>query len=155
MVTVLTPALPDNSALHPYFQTGDFMDCFATPSDLNVRHAAEIVTSFPSWAQALIKVREIFTRLFGLKQSGPDTCNNTGDHVGIFPITYETDTELLAGFNDKHLDFRVSVLSHSGLIHVSTWVHSHNIGGRSYLALIMPFHTLIARDAVKQVGRAG
>ena len=74
--------------------------------------------------------------------------------MGPFPVESETETELIAGFNDKHLDFRVSVRSEGGLVSLATWVHPHNIGGRIYLAAIMPFHILIARDALARVARS-
>ena len=31
------------------------------------------------------------------------------DIIGIFPVVSETPERLVAGFNDKHLDFRVVV----------------------------------------------
>ncbi len=34
---------------------------------------------------------------------------------------------------------------------MSTWVHPHNIWGRAYLAVVMPFHILISRAAVRRM----
>ncbi|MEM7636150.1 MAG: DUF2867 domain-containing protein, partial [Pseudomonadota bacterium] len=70
----------------------------------------------------------------------------------VFPVETETARELIAGFNDKHLNFRVSVLSQDGRVFLATWVHPHNIGGRLYLKTILPFHILIARNALARVG---
>lgn len=150
MQFVSSTKLPSCSVLHSHVHHGDFLDCYTIESNLPPRRAAEIVVSFPGWARALVKLREVVTTPFGLMQTGPET----GDKLGDFPVTYETETEILAGFNDKHLDFRVAVLSHDGFIHVSTWVHRHNVGGRLYLALIRPFHDAIVRDALKRVGTA-
>ncbi len=147
-VTAIT--LPDISALRAYRKSGDFLDCYAVPSDMPVRRAAEIITNFPSWAQFLLLIRRIVTAPFGLDNDGPAA----DDKLGAFPVEAESETEIIAGFDDKHLDFRVSVLSHEGRISLATWVAPHNIGGRLYLAVIMPFHIAIARNALSRVAAA-
>jgi len=139
--------LPDQSTLHSRVNASDFLDCYCVPSGLSPRKAAEIITDFPRWAQSLLLLRRLVTALFGLSNDGPPAA----DKVGIFPVESETDTELIAGFNDKHLDFRVSVMSIDGYVYLATWVHTHNIGGKLYLKTIMPFHILISRNALARV----
>jgi len=67
----------------------------------------------------------------------------------------ETPRRLVAGFNDRHLDFRVVVdvaLAGSGQqVTLATLVLTHNLLGRAYLAVILPFHRLIARVMLRQV----
>ena len=87
------------------------------------------------------------TAPFGLSNDGP----SAPDKIGAFPVELETEHEIIAGFNDKHLDFRVAVLSLSNHVYLATWVHPHNIGGKLYLKAIMPFHILIARNALARV----
>mgnify|MGYP000262085315 CR=1 FL=1 len=99
--------LPESSLLHARIGPGDFLDCFKVRSDMAPRPAADIITAFPGWAQFLLKIRRVVTAPFGLSNDGPDA----DDKVGIFPVEVETGSELVAGFNDLHLDFRVSVLS--------------------------------------------
>lgn len=147
MTKVSKTDLPAVSALHGRRVPSDFLDCYAVPSDMPVRRAAEIITNFPGWAQVLLRIRRLLTAPFGLDNDGPQVA----DRVGIFPVESETETELVAGFDDKHLDFRVSVLNHEGQISLATWVAPHNIGGRLYLAAIMPFHIAIARNALARV----
>ncbi|MEM7318618.1 MAG: DUF2867 domain-containing protein [Pseudomonadota bacterium] len=142
--------LPRSSELHNRFEPGDFLDCFSVESDLSPRQAADIITSFPGWARGLVRLRGLVTSPFGLRQTGPDT----QDMVGIFPVEKDSETELIAGFNDRHLDFRVSVCSVNGYVSLATWVRRHNFGGALYLAAIMPFHILIARNALARVGSA-
>lgn len=145
-------ALPSESVLHQRCKPGDFLDCYAVTASMPVRDAAETITDFPSWARFLLMIRRIVTAPFGLDNDGPDTA----DRVGIFPVESETATELIAGFDDKHLNFRVSVLSHEAKVSLATWVAPHNLGGHAYLAAIMPFHIAIARNAlmrVRQVSR--
>lgn len=144
---VTTATLPRNSDLHRRFGSGDFLDCFAVRSDMSPRDAANIITDFPGWAQFLLKIRRAVTEPFGLSNDGPPA----DDKVGIFPVESDNQQELIAGFNDAHLNFRVSVMSTEGRVFLATWVHPHNIWGRLYLAAIMPFHILIARNALARV----
>ena len=111
------------------------------------RQAAEVITDFPGWAKFLLTVRKVVTAPLGLSNEGPPA----KDKIGIFPVETETDHELIVGFNDKHLDFRVSVLSQEGRVYLATWVHPHNIGGKFYLKAIMPFHITISRNALARV----
>jgi hypothetical protein len=142
--------LPDVSDLHARREPGDFLDCYSVASDMHVRAAADIITDFPGWAKFLLVIRRIVTAPFGIDNDGPAVDNK----IGIFPVETETPTEVIAGFDDKHLNFRVSVLSHDGQISLATWVAPHNVGGRIYLAAIMPFHIAIARNALARVARA-
>lgn len=139
--------LPDISALHKRRKPGDFLDCYSVPATMAVRDAAHVITDFPHWARFLLMIRRIITAPFGLVNDGPEAA----DRVGIFPVESETAGELIAGFDDKHLDFRVSVLSHDAKISLATWVAPHHVGGRAYLTAIMPFHVAIARNALKRV----
>ena len=139
--------LPQESRLHARVSSGDFLDCYRVSSELPPRRAAEIITSFPGWARFLLEIRRLLTAPFGLSNDGPPA----DDKIGPFPVESETRRELIAGFNDRHLDFRVSVLSQDSQVFLATWVHPHNLGGRFYLKAIMPFHILIARDALRRV----
>ena len=142
--------LPDVSALHARRVPGDFLDCYSVASDMNARDAANTITDFPGWAKFLLIIRRLITAPFGLDNDGPDVA----DKVGIFPVESESDQELIAGFDDKHLNFRVSVLSLDGQVSLATWVAPHNIGGRIYLTAILPFHIAIARNALVRVAQA-
>ena len=62
----------------------------------------------PRWVDALVMLRNIIVAPFGLKTSGEDR-RAPRDIIGIFPVVSETPERLVAGFNDKHLDFRVVV----------------------------------------------
>jgi len=144
---VSATALPKESLLHDRVAPKDFLDCYSVASGLSPRQAAEIITDFPGWARFLLTIRRAITAPFGLSNDGPVAI----DKVGIFPVESETNQELIAGFNDRHLNFRVSVISRNGHVFLATWVHPHNIGGKLYLATILPFHILIARNALARV----
>ena len=147
MPNVTTTELPAESLLHQRVGTTDFLDCYVVRSDLPPRQAAQIITAFPGWAKGLLQIRRAVTAPFGLSQDGPPA----DDKLGPFPVGIETEQELIAGFNDRHLDFRVSIISKAGRVFLATWVHPHNWGGRLYLTAIMPFHILIARNALSRV----
>jgi hypothetical protein len=147
MGKVIETELPPQSLLSDRVKPSDFIDCYSVQSELSPRKAAEIITNFPGWARFLLKIRSIVTAPFGLSNDGPPA----EDKVGVFPVETESDHELIAGFNDKHLDFRVSVISQDGRVFLATWVHTNNIGGKIYLSAILPFHILISRDALARV----
>jgi hypothetical protein len=71
------------------------------------------------------------------------------------PVVSETPTRLVAGFNDKHLDFRVVLdvasSGHGRRVTATTLVKTHNLLGRTYLAIILPFHRLVVRAMLRQV----
>lgn len=148
MMKVIAAELPSHSALLKRVGVLDFLDCYRVESVLEPRQAADIITDFPLWARSLIYVRNAITSPFGLSKNGPIA----EDKVGFFPVESDSDSELIAGFNDKHLDFRVSVMSHQGHVYLATWVHPNNMAGTLYLNAILPFHIVIARNALMRVG---
>lgn len=151
MNKVIATELPLQSLLSDRVKPMDFIDCYSVESDLSPRNAAEIITNFPGWARFLLKIRALVTAPFGLSNDGPPA----PDKVGVFPVETESSHELIAGFNDKHLDFRVSVISQEGRVFLATWVHTNNIGGQIYLKAILPFHILISRNALARVRAVG
>lgn len=71
----------------------------------------------------------------------------------MFPLTYDTENELNMGFDDSHLNFRITVMQDQGRVYMATWVHRNNWLGRVYLAAVMPFHILMSRSAVAQIAK--
>ncbi|MBI5323306.1 DUF2867 domain-containing protein [Bradyrhizobium sp.] len=135
-----------------------FMDAYRLELDgehLDARQAAErMMARAPRWVDALLVLRNLMVAPFGLKTSGEDR-RPPSDIIGIFPVVSETPERLVAGFNDKHLDFRVVVdVATSGQrqsITATTLVLTHNWLGRTYLTIIMPFHRLVVRAMLRQV----
>src|SRR5258708_6952641 len=89
-----------------------FSDAFCITVDgnaLDARRAAErMLGRGPRWVESLISLRNRRVAPFGLKTPAP-TATAAADSVGIFPIVSETHHRLVAGFDDKHLDFRVVI----------------------------------------------
>jgi len=134
-----------------------FVDAFSLEVDgraLDARHAAEeMFARLPLWIDALVRLRNMIVAPLGLKTSGAK--ETVREMVGIFPVLSETPDRLIAGFNDKHLDFRVVVdvatFPDNQKITATTLVLTHNLLGRTYLAIIMPFHRLIVPAMMRQI----
>jgi hypothetical protein len=77
--------------------------------------------------------------------AGPGGCWSwaVGDKIARFTLFAQCATEIVTGDDDKHLGFRVSVrkLTENGTSRVvlSTVVSPHNVFGRAYLLVILPF----------------
>jgi hypothetical protein len=106
----------------------------------------------PLWMKLLLIVRNAAARLFGLE--APTVAEimkptvrseyHVGEKIGPWPIFFIGDNELIAGRNNKHMDFRLSVLKamdgDAMSVVVSTICTVHNVFGKIYLFFIVPFH---------------
>jgi Protein of unknown function (DUF2867) len=134
-----------------------FIDAFSIVVDnatLDARHAAErMLGRSPCWIDALMLMRNYLVAPFGLKTPAPRKA--AADSIGAFPVVSESPGRLVAGFNDKHLDFRLVVdvigADSSRRVTATTLVLTHNLLGRVYLAIILPFHRLIVPAMLRQV----
>ena len=150
--------------VEPEIDAGDFLpgaqfiDAWSIAVDgqaLDARRAAvKMFARGPRWVEMLIRLRNRLVKPVGLKTPAP-AATATAETIGIFPIVSETPERLVAGLNDSHLDFRVVVdVATSGprqRVTLTTLVLTHNLLGRVYLAIIMPFHRHIARTLLPQV----
>ena len=153
-VRELTPAV-DADTLLSGAQFADAFSIEVSDRDLDARRAAErMMARQPRWAEALVSLRNLLVAPLGLKTSGASP-GVPRDMIGIFPVVSETPGRLIAGFNDSHLDFRVVVdVTAPGSdrqVTLTTLVKTHNWLGRTYLAIIMPFHRLIVPALLRQV----
>jgi hypothetical protein len=135
-----------------------FIDAFRAEvgaTQLSAREACtRMVLHGPRWIDALTRLRNILVTPFGLKKSG-EGAYAPGGLIGLFPVVSETPERLVAGFDDYHLNFRivVDVAGDATLRHVTvtTLVKTNNVLGRTYLALITPFHKLVARSMMGSI----
>lgn len=141
----------------PALESADWADCWqVTVSSpfANAREAAEaIIRAFPVWTNSLLALRQILVLPLGLKGAGAR--HEATDQIGIFPIVEQSRDRLVAGFDDKHLDFRLLVsLSETAdgqRISLTTLIARHNLSGRLYLQAVLPFHRAIIRSALKRI----
>ena len=78
-----------------------------------------------------------------------------GDTIGPWPIFGLNARELVAGRDNPHLDFRVSVQTAERAVVVSTVCTAHNTFGQRYLHLIAPFHRFGLRRLMRNAVQAG
>jgi Protein of unknown function (DUF2867) len=106
----------------------------------------------PLWMKLLLIVRNAVARLVGLEvptvaeimKPGVKETYSVGEKIGPWPIFFLGDNEIVAGRNNKHIDFRLSVLKavdgDAVSVVVSTICTVHNVFGKIYLFFIVPFH---------------
>ncbi|MEY9462153.1 hypothetical protein ABH973_002566 [Bradyrhizobium ottawaense] len=148
-VREVTPEVDANTLL----AGAQFVDAFRVEigaATVNAREACtRMVLHGPRWIDVLLRLRNILVTPFGLKTSGEGAPAPHG-LIGLFPVVDETPERLVAGFDDDHLDFRI-VVDVAGdaagrQVTSTTLVRTHNLLGRTYLTLIMPFHKLVVRS---------
>jgi hypothetical protein len=117
------------------------------------------------WVSRLMKVRDLIVARFGLKTSdrlaNADPSNGVR-RIGLFRIYATTENEIVLGEDDRHLDFRLSVLCTTSRsspaqrrLTVSTVVHCHNRLGRAYIFLIAPIHRAVVRSSLRRAALSG
>jgi Protein of unknown function (DUF2867) len=121
----------------------------------------------PWWGKLLLIVRNMVAGWCGL--TVPTVADilrpvvrdhyRVGDKIGPWPILALTETELIAGRKNPHLDFQLSVLKHSidgtSRVFVSTLCHVNHWSGRVYLFFIVPFHRWGVRRLIQNALAAG
>ncbi|MEM5470646.1 DUF2867 domain-containing protein [Hoeflea sp. AS60] len=145
---------------HPALPGADWGDCFETVSGdagLTAEAAArQAFETMPRWASQLMALRNLLVKPFGLK-GDPEVASAGAPRIGMFPVISRTPAECVLGFDDRHLDFRIVVETQAlqgkqTAVRLMTLVERHNLLGRCYLALIMPFHKLIVKSTLSRVG---
>lgn len=150
------PDFPANSRLSPQLDKAYYHDTYEAPltrPDLKMHEIyVAILGHLPWWARALIIVRNNIVSLGGLHAEPaagvwtPEIKNSyaPGDKIVRFTLYHQDEHEIIAGLDDKHLDFRVSVMkSNDAGVHkvaVSTIIFVHNNFGKAYLWFVLPFH---------------
>jgi Protein of unknown function (DUF2867) len=149
--------VPSSSVLsRELLGNADFHDSYRAPL---ARPDVAVVDLFfalfghtPLWMKLLLIVRNAAVRLIGLEAPTvaeiikPEVRDSyrVGEKIGPWPIFFMADDEIVAGRNNKHMDFRLSVLKvkDGGAtdVVVSTICTVHNVFGKIYLFFIIPFH---------------
>ncbi len=146
---------------HPALPDADWADCYelqVPKSDLTAIVAARAMLGrFPPWVRLLMSLRNSVTSLFGLKSTGSNLEANKGT-IGFFPIVSQSDDQVVLGFDDRHLNFRVVIgVRDDGqgrrLVDTTTLVRRKILLGRIYIALITPFHRLIVSKMLADFGK--
>jgi Protein of unknown function (DUF2867) len=149
--------VPDLSVLdRRVVEAAYFRDSYRVPL---ARKQASVVDVFfgvfghhPLWMKHILITRNRMALFCGLDAPTAGEIMNpqvkssysVGEKIGPWPIFFLTGSELVAGRDNKHLDFRLSVLKEGSgeavSAVISTVCTTHNAFGRLYLFFIIPFH---------------
>lgn len=168
MTAIATPAaVPAASLLSAHAATAPYRDAWSVPlprlpDDMNPVVVA-MFQSGPRWLDGLMRLRNALVRPLGLK-TGPVGAAALsppfaeGDFIGMFRVYAVTPHEVILGEDDRHLDFRISLLVEErapdgGILTASTVVAPHNALGRTYLRVVLPFHRFIVPVMVAGAAR--
>lgn len=111
-------ALPAHSGISQVYRTVHLADAFAIALAPGSTQDPEVLARFifahqPAWIGKLTKLRDLIVAGFGLKTTRElASLGNSAkaQRVGIFRIYSTSKNEIVVGEDDRHLDFRVSVL---------------------------------------------
>ena len=160
--------LPRESCIKAVYGQPDLADAYSIDLPPGTTRDPERLARFifehqPRWVAALMEVRDSCVSLLGLK-TGRSLRSSDGQRqrIGIFKLYEASPLEVIVGEDDKHLDFRASVLYRAAdgpaikaSVVLSTVVHCHNALGRTYLWLIAPFHRLVVQSFLRQAATIG
>jgi hypothetical protein len=161
--------LPASSRLRDSLTQIDYLDSYTVgtvrPDQSMICLYSAALDHLPRAFKHLLVLRSILVRPFGIAgvsyrdlMSPIDTSRSytIGDRVGRWTLYGQHPDELITGADDKHLDFRVSVLREGrSRVVLSTAVMTHNAFGRAYLTTILPFHRYGVAQLLTDAAAAG
>jgi hypothetical protein len=158
---------PIDGSLATYYPGADLVDAFAiplpsgAPDDVMALARALWGGKSPLWIRSLVAVRDAVMGPLGAKTFSQMTAAATarGPVIGSFPILSQTSDEVIAGDDDRDMEFRAATLvritSDGGRELVAvTAVRCHNSIGRLYLMAITPFHRAIVKTNLRRAARS-
>jgi hypothetical protein len=166
MVRARAVPVPSDSVLAPLYGGADLLDAYAIELPAGASDDPEMLARVAferqaAWIRALTWVRDTVMATVGVKSSraiGDAAAMHGRQVIGYFPVLSKRAGEMVVGGDDRHLDFRVAVLVRTDgqggrELVVVTVVHCHNRLGRTYLAVIAPFHRTILRANLQRTAR--
>lgn len=171
-MTVTRCDIPAGSALdQDLIRRADYHDSFKVavrdPDQSVVELFSAIFGHLPLPMKWMLIARNALARLIGLEAPSAAEIMNVrvsgpyapGDKIGVWPVFALTETELIAGRDNWHMDFRLSVLKQSDTkgssVVVTTICSVNNLFGRIYLTCIIPFHRYGVRRILANAAAAG
>lgn len=162
--------IPDGSIIKNEESSFDYIDSYrgifqdkSQQADL-AKVLKLFISAGPKWAGTLMSIRDKVVKPFGLSTSEPITDKQiehtnyeVGEQAGIFKILDKADNEIIMGQDDKHLNFKVSILleptaeTDEKKLSITTAVKFNNVFGKLYFLPVKPFHRLIVKDSLKNI----
>ena len=161
--------LPSESQISAVYVCPNLADAFAIDLPRGSIRDPEALARFifarqPRWVAASMTVRDTLVGAFRLKTGRSlRSAAQRGGRIGIFKVYASNSLEVIMGEDDKHLNFRASVLYRAqeegsaapASLVLSTVVNCHNRLGRTYLALISPLHRLVVQSFLRRAAKIG
>lgn len=142
-------AIPANSTITNGFGTIDYYDSYEvrTRSDKSAEEISKEIMQLPGWVNVLFYIRNRVVGIFGLK-----TDKDTTETETFFKLIENREDEIIMGENDKHLNFRTSIMKDEseGSIYLTTVIHYNNVWGKIYFLPVKPFHKIIMGVLLKK-----
>ncbi|WP_210644068.1 DUF2867 domain-containing protein [Pseudomonas sp. Tri1] len=162
---IMPVPVPSRSGITHLYTSMNLADAFAIRLPAGTSRDPDLLARFifshqPSWIGWLMNVRDTVVACFGLKTARH--LASLANRIGVFKVYSTSQTEIVLGEDDKHLDFRISILCSgeaepegSRQLVFSTVVHCHNRLGRAYIFVIAPFHRLVVKASLLRAARVG
>jgi hypothetical protein len=107
-----------------------------------------------AWADALFHRRtRAGTTLIAVRDALAGLVGITRSHDRSFATVATAPDEVLLGSDERHLDFRASVLVEAQRVVLSTVVRRHNLRGRVYFAVVRQLHPTVVRAMLARAAR--
>jgi hypothetical protein len=155
--------LPD--VLRPFASGADHVDVKTVEAETSLREfIAGLMAYQPAWVTALYRVRGVFVRLLGMRQSGipgparlraEEVPMERGGTASFFTVRHaEEERVWVVSAEDSHLEATLAVAmeprgGQRRRFHVVTLVHYRNWAGPVYFNVIRPFHHLVVGAMVR------
>lgn len=141
-------AVPATTLLAAALPRVDWSDAYAVQArpglPLDPQVWADAIFRNPGPAtKGLLGLRNALVGLVGIDRGGDES----------FDTVASTTNEVLLGTDERHLDFRASVLREPDRVVLSTVVRVHNARGRAYSAVVRLLHPAIVRSMLARAAR--
>ena len=162
---IMPVPVPSRSGITHLYKSMNLADAFAIRLPAGTSGNPDLLARFilshqPSWIGWLTNVRDAVVACFGLKTA--KHLASLANRIGPFKVYSTNQAEIVLGEDDKHLDFRISILCSgeaepegSRQLVFSTVVHCHNRLGRAYIFVIAPFHRMVVKASLLRAARIG
>lgn len=154
--------IPEKSLILNDFGKIDYSDTYKiqiTSNDYSVDKITTDIFKTPKWVDNLMKLRDVIVKGFGLKTGDKNDIiiepyYSIGSKAVYFTVLDRNENEIVMAENDKHLNFRTSVMvdknTANSTVYLSTIVQFNNFFGWLYFFPVKPFHRIIIKSLLKK-----